>query len=98
MECLIYRGFTRELHPVYLYLESREALDRIPEEIKKSIRKLEYSFSFDLTPERRLERVSAAEVLKALSDRGWFLRVDSNESENLLEELTGKAGADSPML
>ena len=98
MECLIYRGFTRELHPVYLYLESREALDRIPEEIKKSIRKLECSFSFDLTPERRLERVSAAEVLKALSERGWFLRVDSNESENLLEELTGKTGADNHKL
>ena len=87
MECLIYRAYTAELRPVYLYLKDREALDQVPQEVKKKLRKLEYSFTFDLTPERYLERVSARDVMTALEEKGWFIRVDSSTSENLLEEL-----------
>ena len=87
MECLIYRAYTAELHQVYLYLRDRDTLDLIPQEIRKGLRKLEYSFAFDRTGDRSLERESAREVLAALQERGWFIRVDSNESENLLEKL-----------
>ncbi len=86
MECVIYHGYTSDYHDVYVYLKDKKDIELIPKELLERFKKLTYSFSFELNQERKLERVDASNVINSLSEKGYYIRIDSPETEDLLNK------------
>lgn len=76
MFCYIYRSNRKP--DTYLYLASKDDFSEIPESLLTVFGEPEYSFSFDLTNDRKLAREDAAEVLKNLEEQGFHLQLQDD--------------------
>ncbi len=73
MLCTVYRS---EREPgVYVYVERKDGLGRVPEALLAKLGTSTEVMTFKLTPERKLARVKAADVLAAIAARGYFLQL-----------------------
>lgn len=73
MLCTVYRC-SRE-KDTYLYVNRAEGLKRVPEELQQRTGALSEVLTFKLAPERKLARANAADVLKAIADKGYYLQL-----------------------
>ncbi len=71
--CYIYRSKRKD--ELYLFLAKEEDFECIPEGILKSLGQLEKAMELDLTPESKLARSDAAEVLKNLKEHGFHIQL-----------------------
>lgn len=85
MLCHIYRS-NRKLD-TYLYLAARDDFSVIPAALLRVFGPPEYSFSFDLEPERKLAREDAAAVIANLKEQGYHLQLQADE---LIEEMLAR--------
>ena len=85
MLCHIYRSNLKL--DTYLYLVARDDFSAVPEALLKVFGEPEYSFSFDLTAERKLAKEDTAEVIANLENQGFHLQLQADE---LIEELLAK--------
>lgn len=76
MLCYIYRS-NRKLD-TYLYLAKRDDFDDVPEELLKVFGEPEYSFSFNLTPDRKLAKEDTSQVLDNLKQQGYHLQLQDD--------------------
>jgi uncharacterized protein YcgL (UPF0745 family) len=60
---------------MYLIVDRRDGLERVPEDLLKRFGRPEPSIVFRLTPERRLARADTAAVIEALDERGFYLQL-----------------------
>ncbi|MGN1394101.1 MAG: YcgL domain-containing protein [Succinivibrionaceae bacterium] len=85
MNCFTYRSTKKD--GVYLYLSNPNDFEKIPEELKKLIGKAEFMLKFDLYPGRKIVKIKAEDLIKALEKEGFYLRIDTiEEATNLLNE------------
>jgi uncharacterized protein YcgL (UPF0745 family) len=73
LSCAVYRS-SREPE-LYLYVDSSEGLTRVPEELLTRFGTLSEVLTLELTPERKLARVKAPQVLAAIADKGYYLQL-----------------------
>ncbi|MDH3390109.1 MAG: YcgL domain-containing protein [Gammaproteobacteria bacterium] len=85
MLCHIYRS-SRKLD-TYLYLIDKDDFSVIPQELMRVFGPPEFSFSFDLTEERKLAREDASEVIENLESQGYHLQLQKDE---LIEEMLAR--------
>jgi uncharacterized protein YcgL (UPF0745 family) len=85
MLCHIYRSNLKL--DTYLYIAERDDFSEVPAELLRVFGTPEYSFSFDLEPDRRLAREDATEVLANLESKGYHLQLQADE---LIEELLAR--------
>jgi uncharacterized protein YcgL (UPF0745 family) len=85
MFCHIYRS-NRKLD-TYLYLVEKDDFSAVPGDLLRAFGLPEFSFSFELTSDRRLAREDAAEVLDNLEKQGYHLQL---QSEELVEEMLAR--------
>lgn len=71
--CTVYRSEKRP--ETYLYLAAGRSFEDLPEELRRIFGTPVFVMSLNLDPERRLARVSTAEVLESLLDPGYFLQL-----------------------
>ena len=71
--CAVYRSDRKA--ETYLYLAGGLALDDLPEALRGAFGEPVFVMSLALTPERRLARVDAREVIAALRDPGYYLQL-----------------------
>jgi len=71
--CTIYRS-NREKE-LYIFVERKEGMARVPEELLARLGTITEVMTIRLTPERKLARVKAADVLAAISACGYFLQL-----------------------
>ncbi len=71
--CTIYRSSKKE--GMYLYVDKKEDLSRVPEELLSHFGKPEQAMTLVLHPERSLARVDVGQVLSELEDKGFFLQM-----------------------
>jgi len=71
--CAVYRS--RRNPDTYLYVDHHEGLSRVPEALQRELGGTERAMTLVLTPERRLARTSAAEVLRAIREQGYYLQM-----------------------
>lgn len=71
--CTIYRS-NREKE-LYLFVARKEGLSRVPEDLLARLGTTSEVMTIKLTPERKLARVNAADVLTAISTKGYFLQL-----------------------
>ena len=81
MLCHIYRS-NRKID-TYLYVVKRDDFSDVPEDLLKVFGEPEYSFSFNLTPERELAKEDTTEVLENLANQGYHLQL---QDDLLIEE------------
>ncbi len=60
---------------MYLYVEKREGMSRVPEALQKQFGSAELAMTMLLTPEQKLARADTAKVLKALAEQGFYLQM-----------------------
>jgi uncharacterized protein len=75
----IYRSPKKE--GMYLYVDKREGLERVPEPLLKQFGEAELAMTLLLTPERKLARVEAPKVLEAIGEQGFFLQMPPSTFE-----------------
>lgn len=86
--CSIYKSPRKR--EMYLYVDKREALTRVPEALLNVFGAPQHVFDMLLTPERKLAREEAGQVLENIEKQGFHLQMPPPEEEyieHLPEEL-----------
>ncbi len=73
MQCFIYKS--NKKNELYLYLNKQDDFSSIPEAILKSIGQPEYVMQLEITPERKLARENATDILKGIEENGFFIQM-----------------------
>ncbi len=78
----------------YLYLAEKDAFARLPSGLLDAFGPPEFVMMFALGRHRELPRVKPEDLEAALSDKGYYLRIDLEEepTENLLNEERARRG------
>lgn len=71
--CYIYRSKRKD--ELYLFLAKEDDFECVPEQLKKSIGQVEKAMELDITPESKLARSDAAEVIANLKERGFHIQL-----------------------
>ena len=88
MQCHIYRS-NRKVD-TYLYLQDKDDISVVPEDLLRVFGEPEFSFSFELDEERKLAREDAAEVLENLDSQGYHLQL---QNDILIEQMLAMKAA-----
>ena len=73
MQCFIYKSNKKD--ELYLYLDKQDDFSSLPEAILKSIGQPEYVMQLEITPERKLARETATNVIKGIKENGFFIQM-----------------------
>jgi len=73
MQCFVYKSGRKA--DTYVYLRARDDFAALPASISDTLGPLTFVMQFELTPERKLARESAAVVIENLRDRGFHLQL-----------------------
>ena len=79
MNCFVYRSEKKQ--GMYLYLRTKDDFDCVPAALIKLIGEVTFSFDFDLSKKKKLVKAEADEVMRLLSDNGYFLQMPPSKSE-----------------
>jgi uncharacterized protein YcgL (UPF0745 family) len=71
--CTIYRG-NRESE-LYIYVNRAEGLARVPEELLARFGSISEVMTIKLTPQRKLARAKAPDVLAAIAAQGFYIQL-----------------------
>ena len=71
--CNIYRSSKKE--GMYLYVDKKEDLQRVPEELWRLFGKPEFSMVILIDSNRKLARADAVKVLQEIADKGFYLQM-----------------------
>ena len=77
--CAVFRS--RRNSDTYLMVDHQEGFARVPEALLKEFGGAERAMTFALTPERRLARAQADEVLRAIRENGFYLQLPPASSD-----------------
>ena len=70
---------------MYLYVDKREGVERVPEALLARFGKPQPAMTMILSPEKRLGRAAAAEVMQAIRDKGFYLQMPPAKEAYLLD-------------
>ena len=69
----IFKGHKKE--EMYLYVEQKNGLKSVPDDLLASFGQTESVMLLLLTKDKKLARVTASDVLAAIEDQGYFLQM-----------------------
>jgi uncharacterized protein YcgL (UPF0745 family) len=81
MNCFVYRSNLKA--GMYLYLSEKDDFSNVPESLMKLLGDMDFSFEFDLSKGRKLVKAEAEEVLRIMSENGYFLQMPPPKSDLL---------------
>lgn len=81
MNCYVYRSNKKQ--GMYLYLVKKDDFSKVPDSLMKLLGEVVFSFEFDLSEKRKLVKAETEEVLRILSENGYFLQMPPPKSELL---------------
>ena len=71
--CSVYRS--SRVDEMYLYVDKKDALNRVPETLLTSFGKPVLAMTLALYPERKLARADVNAVLEAIAQKGFYLQM-----------------------
>ena len=81
MKCIIFRCSKKD--EMYLYVpfneKEEEFLQGLPDGLKKLTGRLEKVMDLELSPDRKLARVEAKDVMASLEEKGFYIQMPPNE-------------------
>lgn len=81
--CQVFKSSRKE--EMYLYVDKREGTERVPAPLLERFGKPVPAMTLILSPEKRLGRASAVEVMQAIRDNGFYLQMPPAKEEYLLD-------------
>jgi len=79
MQCHIYRSPRKPNS--YLYLPDKNDISALSDEFFKLFGEPEFSFSFELTADREMPQADAAEVIKNIQEKGYYLQISNDDKD-----------------
>ncbi|MGV6858329.1 MAG: YcgL domain-containing protein [bacterium] len=79
MQCFVYRSSRKP--DMYIYMKEKDCFDDIPEALMTAFGTPEFALEFELTPERKLAREDAEQVLKNIHENGFHLQMPPEKEE-----------------
>jgi uncharacterized protein len=73
MQCFIYKSLKKE--HLYLYIEKKDDFSKVPELLFNSFGKMAFVMELELTPERKMAREDAGNILASLKEKGFFVQM-----------------------
>lgn len=73
MQCHVYRSSLRD--GLYVWMREPDALDALPEPVRRQLGRAELAMTFELTADRKLGQEDAATVLANLAERGFHVQM-----------------------
>ncbi|WP_290784964.1 YcgL domain-containing protein [Halomonas sp.] len=73
------------MEEMYLYVDKREGLTRVPEPLLERFGKPKPAITLILTPGKRMGRAQAADVMAAIREKGFYLQMPPAKEEYLLD-------------
>lgn len=81
MKCVVFRCTKKD--EMYLFVpdseNKEELLLALPDGLEKLTGRLEKVMELELSPERKLARVNAEDVMASLRDRGFYIQMPPND-------------------
>lgn len=71
--CTIYRSPKKE--GMYLYVDKKEDLERVPESLLNVFGTPQFAMTLLLSPDRKLARADREEVVLAIAEQGYYLQM-----------------------
>lgn len=68
---------------LYLFVPKEDGLDKLSDELLVMFGEPQHVIDFELTEKRKLARVDAEEVKKALEAKGYFMQMPPSEIEKM---------------
>ena len=84
MLAYVYKSQTRA--DTYVFLADRDDFARLPESLRTQLGALTFVMELELTPDRKLARENAAEVMQNLGARGFHLQFPPSTAVDPLSE------------
>lgn len=81
--CSIYRSLKKT--DMYLYVEKREGLARVPEALIEVFGKPAGAMTLLITPTKKLARADAQKVLADIRSKGYYLQMPPPREEYMLD-------------
>lgn len=81
--CEVFKSPRKE--EMYLYVDKRQGLAEVPEALLERFGRPLPAMTLILTPERRLGRATAEDVMVAIRDKGYYLQLPPAKEEYLLD-------------
>jgi len=81
MKCVIFRCSKKDEMYLYVPYQDNDAdlLKELPEGLQKLTGQLDKVMNLELSPDRKLARANAQEVIVALKEKGFYLQSPPNE-------------------
>lgn len=79
MDCVVLKSTKR--NELYLFLPKEDDFPNLPESLRQHFGRPEFVMKLELTPERKLARSDATEVIRGLDERGYYLQMPPAEPE-----------------
>jgi len=77
IQCSVYRSPKKE--GMYLYVPKKDPFEKVPEPLLKRFGTPGHVMDLELTPERKLARVKAPDVMQGLRENGYYLQMPPHE-------------------
>ena len=84
MNCAIYKGKKRPED--YLYVEQEDDFSRIPQALLDIMGELSHVVSLELSTDRKLAQADVTQVMRQLSEQGYYLQIPPKIHETPLNE------------
>jgi len=81
--CSIYKSTKKD--EMYLYVDKREGLTRVPPALLEMFGKPAGAMTLLLTPDKKLARVEVQRVMDDIRDKGYYLQMPPPKEEYLLD-------------
>lgn len=82
IKCNIYRCSSRD--EMYLYVHEDKTKEDLPEDLIKLVKQLTFVMDLELTPERKLAREDALQVMQNLKEKGYHLQLPPDSLKPVL--------------
>ena len=79
--CHVYKSL--KMQDYYLFIPHKDVFDELPEVLGKQLGPLEYVMEVELTPGRRLARISVEELQARLEAQGFHLQMPPRDEERV---------------
>lgn len=76
LECAVYKSIKKD--DTYVFIPTTTPLSDLPEELIKILGQAEMVMTLNLTPEKKMARGTAAEVMKSINKQGFHLQMPEN--------------------
>lgn len=80
IECAVYKSLKKD--EMYVFIPTTTPLSDLPDELMKVLGQAELVMTLDLTPEKKMARGTATEILKSIDKQGFHLQMPVNPQLN----------------